>query len=154
MSYYEALKTVHVLFAVIWVGGAVALQLMAWRILAAEDYDRVAKFGKDAEFIGMRVFLPSSVIVLLLGILMVVEEPAWGFGDAWIVIGLVMIFASALTGALYLGPEGGRLADIVTARGPEDPEYKSRLARLLTISRIEMVALLVIVANMVIKPGA
>ncbi len=154
MSYYEGLKTVHLLFAVTWVGGAVTLQILARRMLSAQDWDRLGKFGKDAEFVGTRVFTPASVIVLLMGILMIVEEPAWGFGDPWIIIGIVMIVASALTGALYLGPEGGKLGEIVATKGPEDPEFKARLTRLLAISRIEMIALLLIVVDMVVKPGA
>lgn len=56
-------------------------------------------------------------------------------------------------GAAYLGPTAGKLGKILQEKGPGDPEYKDILGRLLSVSRIDTILLLVIVALMVLKPG-
>jgi uncharacterized membrane protein len=149
----EFLKMLHVIFAVIWVGGGFASQMYALRARAADDPARMAQFGQDTEWIGTRIFTPASLLVLALGITMVVREPAYAFGDTWILIGLGGILFSALVGSLFLGPESGRLAKVITEKGPSDPEVNQRIARLTLVSRIELGILLLVVADMVVKPG-
>lgn len=137
MDLYELLRTFHVLAAVIWVGGAATGQVLAIRAQASPDPTRMATLGNDLEWVGQRVYLPSSLIVLALGIALVVKEEAWAFGDAWILIGFGGILFSALTGALFLGPESGRVAKMIEAEGPDDPEVQRRMKRLFLVSRIE-----------------
>ncbi|MGZ5354273.1 MAG: hypothetical protein ACXWDS_05155, partial [Actinomycetota bacterium] len=52
---YDWLKSVHVLLAMIWVGGAIALQVLAVKISRSNDATRMAAFSGDVEWIGMRV---------------------------------------------------------------------------------------------------
>jgi hypothetical protein len=42
---------------------------------------------------------------------------------------------------------------MVDQRGPEDPEYQRRLSRIFLISRIELLALILVVLDMAVKPG-
>ncbi len=150
---YELMKTLHVLSAVVWVGGAATIQVLAIRAQRAAEPGRMATFAKEAEWVGQRIFLPVSLLLLALGIGMVIEEEAWGFGDTWIVIGLVGIVFSALVGSAFLGPESGRVGKLMDAEGPESPEVTRRLRRLFLVSRIELAVLMLVVADMVIKPG-
>ena len=153
-DFSEILKTIHVVAAVIWVGGAAAFQLMAMRIQSANDSPRLAAFGKDTEWIGMRIFFPASLVVLALGIWMVARIDYYAFGDTWIVIGLGGILFSALVGSLFLGPEAGRIGKLMETKGPEDPEVKKRMSRIYLVSRIELAVLLIVVVDMVIRPGS
>jgi uncharacterized membrane protein len=153
MTKYELLKTIHVLFAVIWVGGAATTQVFATRLSRANEPARMAAFAKDIEFVGTRVYTPASVIVLAAGIWMVADS-GWDFTDLWIVFGLIGIAFSATVGAAFLGPESGRIGRLIEAKGPEDAEVTSRLNRIFLVSRVELVILLLIVVNMVVKPGA
>ena len=57
---YNSLKYVHVLSAVVWVGGACTVQAFAIRISATGDGARMATFAKDAEYVGNRD-LPAVV---------------------------------------------------------------------------------------------
>ena len=153
MTTYELLKTIHVLFAVIWVGGAATTQILATRLSKANEPGRMAAFAKEIEFVGTRVFMPASVIVLAAGIWMVAIS-GWNFTDLWIVLGLVGIAFSATVGATFLGPESGRIGRLIEAKGPEDTEVTARLNRIFLVSRVELVVLLLIVINMVVKPGS
>src|SRR5207253_9636694 len=68
MTWYTFFKSVHVIAAVIWVGGAAVTQLYALRALATNDGTRQAEFAKDAEVIGMRTFTPASFALFLAAI--------------------------------------------------------------------------------------
>jgi uncharacterized membrane protein len=153
MTDYELLKTVHVLFAVVWVGGAATTQVLATRLSRANEPARMAAFAKDIEFVGTRVFMPSSIVVLVAGIWMVATS-GLDFTDLWIVFGLIGIAFSAIVGAAFLGPESGRIGALIEARGPEDGEVIARMKRIFLVSRVELVILLLVVVDMVVKPGA
>jgi hypothetical protein len=60
---------------------------------------------------------------------------------------------SALVGMAYFAPESRRLGRLAEERGIDDPEVRVRMKRLLMISRIELVLLLLVVTDMVAKPG-
>lgn len=154
MDTFEVLKTLHVLAAVIWVGGAAATQVYAIRATNSNDPTRMAALAKDAEFVGTRVFTPASLLVLGLGIWMVIDREEIAFGDTWIVLGLIGILFSALVGSIFLGPESGRIGKLIDAEGAESPEVSRRLKRIFLVSRVELVVLLLVVVDMVVRPGA
>ena len=153
MNLYELLLAIHILAVVVWVGGATSLQVLAIRATGSGDPVRIATFAGEAEWVGMRIFMPTSIVVLLAGIALVLEG-GWGFDQLWILIGLAGIAFSIVVGAAFLGPESGRLKALMEARGAEDTEVKQRLERIFMISRIELGVLLLIVLDMAIKPGA
>jgi uncharacterized membrane protein len=151
MTWYLFFKSVHVLAAVVWVGGALMIQLFALRALAAPNKARQAEFSADAEWVGMRVFIPTT-IVLLLAAVGVMQNGHWSWSTLWVDFALVVFFASFAVGAGFLGPESGRLAVIIEAEGPESPNALARIRRILLISRIECVFLFGVIWDMVVKP--
>jgi hypothetical protein len=62
--------------------------------------------------------------------------------------------ATALTGALYLGPTGGKLARLAEENGVDDPAVVAMRDRLITVSRLDYAVLALVVLDMVFKPGA
>jgi hypothetical protein len=74
------------------------------------------------------------------------------WGQNWIVLGLIAWAVSFAVGAGFLGPEGGRIAKIIERDGPESPAAQARIRRILLISRCELVVLLTVIVNMVVKP--
>ena len=72
---YEFLLTVHVLAAVIWVGGGVAMHIARHVrcASAATSTTRVRVHALDATWLGPRLFAPMSSIVLVAGSLLVNE---------------------------------------------------------------------------------
>ena len=152
MTLYDLLKTLHVIFAAIWVGTAVQQQFAAARAQMRKDPVRLAEFTDDAEWLGKKLFAPASGLTALFGILMVIES-GWEFTDAWIIIGIALWIVSAGVGASFLGPESGRLRDVIAQKGLEDREVRTRISRIQLVTRIDLVILLLVIADMVIKPG-
>jgi uncharacterized membrane protein len=151
LTWYTFFKSIHVITAVIWVGGAAMIQAFAFRILRTGDGKRQADFAKDSEVIGMRVFIPASLILFLAAIGMMVNLD-WSWSQNWIVFGVIAFGLSFALGAGFLGPESGRIADLIEKQGPDSPAVQARIRRILTISRCELVVLLTVIVNMVVKP--
>jgi len=150
---YEWLKAFHVLMAIVWVGGAIALQVLAVRTMRTNDPERLRVFAGEVEFVGTRIFTPASLILLLLGIWMVIDEPAWTFGQFWILAALAMFAFSFVSGAFYLGPQSGKLKRLYEAEGSTAAAAPGLIRKLFVVSRIELVLMVLIVFDMVIKPG-
>ena len=151
MTWYTFFKSLHVVAAAIWVGGAFIIQAYAFRILRSNDARRTADFAKDSEIVSMRVFIPTTWILLLAGIGMMVNlDLSWG--QSWIVLGLISWALSFVVGAGFLGPESGRISKIVESEGPESPSAQARIRRILLVSRLELVILLTVIVNLVVKP--
>jgi uncharacterized membrane protein len=150
---YDWLKLIHVLAAITWVGGAIFVQIYATRLLRQREPLRLAGFAKDIGELGMKVFMPASLTVVLGGIVLVIYAPFMDFTDAWIALGLIGAAATFLTGAFVIGPESGKLGALAQERGPEDAEVQRRIERIFKISRIDLGVILLVVVDMVLKPG-
>lgn len=148
---YELLLYVHVVCAVIWVGGAFSLQVLAMRATRSDDPLELPRLGRNMEFVGSRVFLPAAVVLFLAGAAMTVQ--AWSFGQVWIAISVGLWILSAAAGAAYLGPRSKRVAELFESEGPESVAARGLVRRLFVVSRLELVSFAVIVALMIFKPG-
>jgi uncharacterized membrane protein len=148
---YVILKSLHVLAAVTWVGGAIAVNVLGTRISKSNQPAVMARFAGEAEWVGTHVFLPSSLALLGLGIWMVATS-AWNFSDLWVELGILGIVITVITGAGVIGPAAKKLGALIDERGGEDPEVQQQIARVLRISRIDLVVLVLVVVDMVVKP--
>jgi uncharacterized membrane protein len=149
---YELLKFVHVGAAIVWVGGAAITQFFALRTIWSGDPLRLVAFTRDAEWVGNRVMLPSALVVIALGFLLVWDGP-YELGMTWIWLALVLFALSFLLGLFVLAPEAKRIGNQIEAEGPESPAVQQRIKRILNIGRIDVILLFAIVFLMVVKPG-
>ena len=152
MDIYEILKYLHIVAAIIWIGGAAFFNVLGTQVAGARDGVQLAWFGRRIEWLGTRYFTPFSILVLLFGLAMVGESDVWHFSDAWIGIGLAGIVATIVTGAGFLGPTAGRLARAIDAGAPST-DIEALMGRILWVARIDLVVMFLVVADMVFKPG-
>jgi uncharacterized membrane protein len=149
---YEVLKFVHIGAAIVWIGGAFVLQFVAARTIGGGDPLRLVAFTRDVEWIGNRVLLPSALIVIVVGFLLLWDGP-WDLGMTWIWLALVLFAISFVLGVALFTPESKRIGNQIEAEGPESPSVQARIARLIRLTRIDLVILFAIVYLMVAKPG-
>jgi uncharacterized membrane protein len=149
---YELLKFVHVGAAIVWVGGGAIVQFFAIRAIARNEPLGLVQFTRDVEWIGNRVLLPSALVVVVLGFLLVWDGP-WELSQTWIWLSLLIFAISFLVGLLVLTPQAKRIGDLVEAEGPESAAVRAQIGRILWISRVDLVLLFAIVFLMVTKPG-
>jgi len=150
---YDWLLAFHILAAIVWVGGAVTNQVLGIRIRAAGDRQLQYQFAKQVEFVGTRLYMTASLVLLVLGIWMVSIGP-WNFGMLWIDLALAMFAFSFVSGAFYIGPQLKKMAAAIERDGMDSPAGDEILRKIYLVSRIELVLLILIVFDMVLKPGA
>src|SRR4051812_12088081 len=56
--WYAVFKAVHVLVAIIWVGGGVLLTILGMRAQRASDPREIVTLAREAAFVGERIFAP------------------------------------------------------------------------------------------------
>ncbi len=149
--WYAVFKTVHVILAVVWVGGGVLLTVLALRAQRESDPRAVVTVAQQAAFAGERIFAPAGLIVFLMGIAMMINTN-WGWGKFWVVVGLIGYAATFITGLAVLSPLAKKVHASAEQNGPEHPTTLGLIDRILLIARIDVAVLLLVIADMVIKP--
>lgn len=150
---YDTLKWLHVMAAIAWIGSGLFVQYYATSLRRGNEWQRLAAFARDLEKASKQLFIPASGVVLVMGVLMVAYAPFVGIKETWVWLGLVGYAATFVTGAFFIGPTAVKLGKMVEAEGPDAPGVRPLMARIFTISRIDRVVLLLVVADMVFKPG-
>jgi uncharacterized membrane protein len=149
---YQLFLYVHIICAVIWVGGAVYAQLLAGRVRRSPDPSELPHLARHIEFIGTRVFLPAALLLFVSGTAMTLQ--AWSFGQTWIAVSVALWVLSAVVGAVYLGPRVKRASELFETEGPTSQGGRELIDRLFVVSRLELIGFAVIIALMTFKPGA
>lgn len=151
MTYYEALLFLHILAAIVWIGGGIALQLVGIRAEQTRNGPFMQGLGESSDWLAKRLFIPSSLAVLVLGILLTIEGP-WTFDILWLDLGFVGFAASFLIGFFFLRPEGERIGRAIAAHGPASSQARRHIRRINVVQRVELVILVLVVGAMSIKP--
>lgn len=146
---YELLLTIHLLAAMIWVGGATALNVMATRAAPETRAVMVPHF----EFFGNKVIGPTSGILLLAGFGLVAELDL-NVDETWIVLALIGWVVSGIIGFAVLGRFGKEIGEAMTATPPDFARSETLYGKLLMWSRIDLLLVVLIVVDMVVKPGS
>jgi uncharacterized membrane protein len=149
---YEFLLTIHVLAAVVWVGGGIAMHILGRRVLKRGDGKEIYEFSNEINTVAMRLYAPTSLILLVAGILLV-NEAGYEFSQLWITLAFLGWAFSFFVGIGYYGPQDKRLQALVAADGPTSPGVAANVRQALFVNQIELLILLFVVIDMTTKPG-
>jgi uncharacterized membrane protein len=105
---YSWLLFAHILAAMVWVGGAVLLGVLAIRVTHDSEPGAAGKFIANIRVIGPRVLAPATVAVVGFGVWLVLDSSAWDFGQFWVQLALALFAAAFVIGAAMglLGDRG------------------------------------------------
>ncbi len=148
----EVMKLVHVIAAIAWIGGGITLTILVQQTRSTGTADEAAALMGRVEWFGKAFFSPLSVLVLLSGLVMAITDNM--MAAPWVSIGFLGIFVSAGIGMGYLTPKGRQMKTLIKEHGMDHPDVVAIGNRMMMASRIDIAILLLIVAVMVIKPGA
>jgi uncharacterized membrane protein len=147
----DLLVVIHVLAAMVWVGGGIYATAMSQRALATgEGFDFVAAQAQRA---GTRLFGPAAAVVVLSGITIVVTTSSWRFGQTFVWASFVLAAISFIIGGAFYGPTWSKVRTL-QVEAPDDPQLSVLRRRVLNVNRFDMVILVAVVVLMVTKPGA
>jgi uncharacterized membrane protein len=152
-DWYAVFKAVHVLFAVVWVGGGLTIMSLALRAQLSNDTKSVVTIAQQAAFMGERVFAPAGLVTFLMGIAMMINT-SWGWGHFWIVAGLVGYASTFVVGLTVMSPLAKKIERSARENGPEHPATLALIDRIMLIGRFDVAVLVLVVLDMVTKPFA
>ncbi len=152
-NWYSLFKAVHVLFAVIWVGGGVSLMIHAIRAQTAHDPEGIVTVAKQAAFMGEKVFAPVGLVTFLMGIAMMINT-SWGWGHFWIIAGLIGYASTFIVGIALLSPLAKKVDESAEKNGATHPETLALIERVMLIARFDVAVLMIVIVDMVTKPFA
>lgn len=151
---YDFLLTMHVLAAILWVGGAVTLHILMRRALRLTDRRAQHERFTELEWVGERFYPVFSVILVAFGIWLVArDDGGFEFSDTFVQIGLTGWVISFLIGIGFYGREGKKRAGIVESEGAESPAVAASFQRTAMVNSFELLILLIVVVDMTTKPG-
>jgi uncharacterized membrane protein len=153
VSRYELWKFLHIMTSMVWVGGAGLFQILTLKAAASGDPAESGRIGQTALWTGTRVFMPASIAVLVLGVVMVLDSPL-GFDELWIGLGLIGLIVTVVIGAGFITPTGRRIGQSMAERGPQDPVTQQLVRRQMFLTRLNLLLLVAVVFDMVVKPGS
>jgi uncharacterized membrane protein len=125
--------------------------VLALRAERAGDPEDIATIARQAAFAGEKLFAPAGLVVLAMGITMVINDHI-GFGTTWVDIGLVGYALTFTTGIALLAPLAKKIATLCDTVGAAAPETQATIKRILLIARFDIGVLLLVVADMLMKP--
>ena len=113
----------------------------------------MAEFAQDVESIGIRVFVPASLLRSSAASRWCSTRTSGARRD-WIVIGLIVFGITFLAGSAVLRARVGRLGKLAQIEGPTSPVVQARIRRMITLSRADLMVLFLIIYDMVVKPAS
>lgn len=148
MDIYSIFKLLHVLAATAWVGGGLTLLFNSIMAVRAKGEMEALKSLDTMNNLGKTWFVPASMLTLVFGAITTTLGGQWL--ELWILLGLAGFASTFLTGLLFIEPTGRQVAADLGAGRTDQALEKARL--MLRIGKFDYVVILVVVADMVLKP--
>ena len=149
---YELYLAVHILSAVLWVGGGVSVHILGRWVAREGDPERMVVFNRDAVKIGNVFYAPLAIVLIVAGVLLV-EEVGYSYGDLWITLGFVGWLFSLALGVGFNAQQSRKIEAAVAAGGPASADAQAGIRRILMVNSIEVLVLVLVVVDMAVKPG-
>ena len=148
---YLLLKYLHVLAAIVWIGGMFALTVLNARLAGTADPAARAAFGRQSEWFGRNAIGPAMLVVLLAG-LAAAGRVGFPFGSLWIVWGLAGFVVSILIGVVAVSRTAAQLSVAARSAGMADSRVAALGRRLAVLNWINLLVLASVVYAMIFKP--
>jgi uncharacterized membrane protein len=149
MNWYGILKLLHVLSAIVWIGGGMALSLMMFRLLAGKDRTILAPVIPQITGYMQRIGGPSAGLLLLTGIAMVLVGHLT-FKSLWIGLGIGGLILLGAFGGLVMSKRMDALER--TLSSGNDAALDEAVGKVRQASVVIFAIMVAIVAIMILKP--
>jgi len=151
MSWYELLLSLHILSIATWFGSGLALTALGFITLRTgpEVYGSfTVAAGRWAS-----IAHPLAGVLLLLTGFGLVADGDWDF-DTWLILGLVGLVVAMGIGGALIGRTAGDMVKRIEGGTMTAEELTDSGRRLLLYTRLELAVLVLVIVDMVAKPGA
>ena len=149
---YDLYLAVHILCAVLWVGGGVSVHVLGRWVAKEGDPERMVAFNRDAVKLGNVFYAPLALVLIVVGVLLV-EEVGYEYSELWIALGFLGWLFSLAVWLGFYAQESRKVEAAVLADGPASERAQAGISRILLVNAIEITVLVLVVIDMAVKPG-
>jgi uncharacterized membrane protein len=146
---YSIFKFLHVICAIAWVGGGLTLLANSIFAIRAKGEMETLKGLSVMDSLAKTWFIPASMLTVLFGAITTTFGGMWL--ELWVILGLAGFASTFVTGILVFEPMGKKISELVAAGRNDEALLVGR--RLLRIAKFDYTVMLVVIADMVIKPN-
>ena len=151
LTLFSALKFLHIVAAIICVGGVITLTLLNERLASTRNGAAMAALSSVGGFLGQRVFGPAAAITLLAGLATALYA-GFPMRSLWIIWGFLVILLSFGMTATLTRSTAQRLGVLAAASNSDGAQIAALQSRLWMLTALNILLLLSAVWAMVSKP--
>jgi uncharacterized membrane protein len=146
------LRLAHIAAAIVWVGGGLMLIVIGLRARRSGDIGTIREFAQTLSYVGMRLFVPAVLVLLVTGVWMVLSGEGT-FLKLWVLLALGGFAVAFVIAVGYLSGVVVELERVATQAGASVAAVGDLLGRWITGWGIVLLVLALTVSDMVFKPG-
>ena len=150
-SLYLTLKFIHVAAVIFWIGGITTMTIWTLRAGRESEPTALAVIIRNAILHAQQVVGPSSGVVLLAGIGMVLSGHI-PFSTFWVLWGFAGIVLHIALGVTVLRTNSARLAQLASTPTPDRAALGALLKRQKMLATIYLLTMFSVIWAMVTKP--
>lgn len=147
---YTLFKFIHVVAAMVWLGGLVAVGVLNARIAREGNSAVMAALVRQSDAFGKSFIGPSMGVALVAGIVMMIVARL-GF-PFWIIWGIVAMVASGAIGGGAIRGTAARLGAVMATAARDDQQVVALQRRIALLNSLNILVLLSAVWMMVFRP--
>jgi uncharacterized membrane protein len=151
MSLEDFLLVLHIAGAGTWLG-ANLIQAVVPPLATKLGPEAEAGWYRVAAQLSRRLYMPASIVILTTGVWMVLIDDAYGFGNAFVNIGLAMIVIGAVLGIMVFDPGSNNAAEAIVSG--DATAMRAAKRRIAAFGSLDTVLILFTMTAMVLRVGS
>ena len=149
----EWLLFFHVLFAVVWLGGAVYVEGLMASASRTGDVAVVMGVFKRVAPTNRRLFSVAGIGVIVFGFWLVAVDSRFEFEAVWISVAIVAALLALIIDLFYETPKASKIVALVDANGASDAEAGELAKKVAMSGRVRTLLLFVAFVMMIFQIG-
>jgi hypothetical protein len=148
MELHEVMLVIHIAAAGTWLGTNI-LQAVVPGLAGGQGAEVAAGWYRVTAEFGKRVYMPASILILVTGVVLVLQDDSLSFGSLFVTIGFVMIVLGVLLGIFVFTPGSEKAAEAIESGDPS--RIKAATSRIAVFGTIDTLLLLFTMTVMVLR---
>ena len=151
MNLADFLLWLHIVGAGTWLGANI-VQAVVPPLAAAQGPIVAAGWFRIGRALGIRLYMPAGIIVLLTGIGLVIDSEVYGFGETFVGIGFATVVIGIILGTVFIDRAAASATDAVESG--DAGRIRQAAARLGAWGTLDTLILLFTIYVMVARLGS
>src|SRR3954471_18965721 len=141
LTLFSTLKFLHIVAAIIWVGGVITLTLLNARLASTRNGAAMAALASVGGFFGQKVFGPAAGVTLLAGLATALNA-GFPMRSIWIIWGFLVILLSFGLTATVTRSTAQRLGALAASPTSDSAQIAALQRRLWVLTALNILLLL------------